>query len=152
MPNRRQAIIWTKDDIFHWRIYASFGLNELLLHGFGQLRNYSMDQLWSHQVRISVSEFCQTENNEPTMADKSMCECGSHAQCHIDILIRSSSDQYTHYVSSDEISLDINASKIVFCDIPQWVVKISFWNSAPITWNFKLISLIYISINTLLQM
>ena len=29
MPARRQAIIGTNDDLFYWRIYASFGLNEL---------------------------------------------------------------------------------------------------------------------------
>ena len=28
-PNRRQAIIWTNDDLGYWRIYASLGLNEL---------------------------------------------------------------------------------------------------------------------------
>ena len=28
-PNMQQAIIWTKDDLFHWQIYASLGLNEL---------------------------------------------------------------------------------------------------------------------------
>ena len=27
-PNRWQAIIWTKDGIVNWRIYASLGLNE----------------------------------------------------------------------------------------------------------------------------
>ena len=30
-PNRRQAIIWTNDDLVHWRIHASLGLNELLI-------------------------------------------------------------------------------------------------------------------------
>ena len=29
-PNRRQAVIWTNDDLVHWRIHASLGLNELL--------------------------------------------------------------------------------------------------------------------------
>ena len=28
-PNSRQAIIWTNNDLFHGRIYASLGLNEL---------------------------------------------------------------------------------------------------------------------------
>ena len=30
-PNRRQAIIWTNDGLIWWRIYASLGLNELVL-------------------------------------------------------------------------------------------------------------------------
>ena len=28
-PTRRQAIIWTNDAEFSWRMYASLGLNEL---------------------------------------------------------------------------------------------------------------------------
>ena len=31
VPTRRQAIIWTKDGIVYWRIYASHGLDELTL-------------------------------------------------------------------------------------------------------------------------
>ena len=29
-PNRRQAIIWTNADLFHWRIYVAQGGEELL--------------------------------------------------------------------------------------------------------------------------
>ena len=29
VPNRRQAITWTNDDLPHWRIYASLGGDEL---------------------------------------------------------------------------------------------------------------------------
>ena len=29
-PNRRQAIIWTNDDLIYWHIYASLGFEELL--------------------------------------------------------------------------------------------------------------------------
>ena len=30
-PNRWQAIIWSNVSMFHWRMYASFGFNELLM-------------------------------------------------------------------------------------------------------------------------
>ena len=29
-PIRQQAIIWTNDGLFYWRIYATFDLNELI--------------------------------------------------------------------------------------------------------------------------
>ena len=32
MPFHRQAIIWTNDDLGHWHIYVSLGLNELNKH------------------------------------------------------------------------------------------------------------------------
>ena len=35
VPNRRQAIIWTNDSLFYWRIYASLGLNELIQYVLG---------------------------------------------------------------------------------------------------------------------
>ena len=35
MPNRRQAIIWTNDDLVHWRIYAALGGDELTPEGPG---------------------------------------------------------------------------------------------------------------------
>ena len=31
VPTRRQAIIWTNDGLAYWHIYASLGLNELLV-------------------------------------------------------------------------------------------------------------------------
>ena len=31
MPNRGQAIIWTIDGLVYWRMYASLGLNELIM-------------------------------------------------------------------------------------------------------------------------
>ena len=32
VPTRRQAIIWTKDDPFHQRIYAALGGDEFMYH------------------------------------------------------------------------------------------------------------------------
>ena len=29
--NKWQAIIWTNDGLFYWHIYASYGLNELIV-------------------------------------------------------------------------------------------------------------------------
>ena len=31
-PNRRQVIIWTKDGMFYWYTFTSFGLNELMVY------------------------------------------------------------------------------------------------------------------------
>ena len=42
-PNRREAIIWTSDDLVCWHIYASLGLNELTLYNDDkQTRSESM--------------------------------------------------------------------------------------------------------------
>ena len=54
-PNRRQAIIWTNDDIVFWRIYASLGLNEWN-HSLTAVNMYFMVSIpfsWIHNFNAS---------------------------------------------------------------------------------------------------
>ena len=52
-PNGRQAIVWTNDSLFLWRIYASLGLSELMV-----FLSLSWTLFGHCQVTIQLSMFC----------------------------------------------------------------------------------------------